>query len=100
MGIGSIFSRLFGGSREGPAVPEQEPEDYNGFLIVPRPQAEGGQFRTAGTIRKEVDGQPREVGFVRADLHPTLDAAVQHSLAKGRQIVDEQGERMFSAERV
>lgn len=99
MGIGSLFRNLFGGSGEQ-EVPEQAPEEYNGYTIVPQPQPEGEQFRTAGTIRRQFEDGPREVRFVRADLHSGLEAAVQHSLSKGRQIIDEQGEQMFTAERV
>jgi hypothetical protein len=42
------------------------------------------------------DGPERnEHRFVRAETHATLDEAVAFSLAKARQIIDEQGDRLF-----
>ena len=37
----------------------------------------------------------KEHQFIRADRFAALDDAVEVSLTKGRQLVDEQGERMF-----
>ncbi|WP_375461894.1 HlyU family transcriptional regulator [uncultured Enterovirga sp.] len=94
----SLWKRLFGGSpaaEPGPAKPAAE-EEHKGFTILAEPyQAEGGQFQTAGTVRKEVDGTVKEHRFVRADRFATQDDATEFSLQKGRQLVDEQGERMF-----
>ena len=64
-------------------------------IIRAMPYKEGGQFQTAGTISKEIDGAVKEYKFVRADRFSTLEEAADLSLSKGRQIVDEQGERMF-----
>ena len=38
----------------------------------------------------------KEHKFIRADRHASYDDAVEFSLAKARQIVDQQGERMFN----
>jgi hypothetical protein len=37
----------------------------------------------------------KEHRFIRADRFAALEDAANHALVKGRQIVDEQGERMF-----
>jgi hypothetical protein len=47
-------------------------------------------------ILKEIEGQMKEYKFVRADRFTTIEEAADLSLSKGRQIVDEQGEKMFS----
>ena len=51
--------------------------------------------RPAGVVSKEIDGVLKEHRFVRADRFAALDDAVDVSLRKGQQIVDEQGERIF-----
>lgn len=92
----SLFG--FGGSKEesgGPAATAKEAE-HKGFIIRATPYKDGGQYQTAGTILKEVEGQMKEFKFVRADRFSTMEEAADLSLSKGRQIIDEQGERMFS----
>jgi hypothetical protein len=43
-----------------------------------------------------VDGAPKEHRFVRADRFSDEDAAADHAIMKGQQIVDQLGERVFS----
>lgn len=69
--------------------------DHKGFTITATPFRNEGQFQTAGTITRTVEGAAKEHKFIRADRHASMDDAVTFSLAKGRQIVDEQGERLF-----
>ena len=91
----SFLKSLFGfgsSSREAPAA---EAVDYKGFVIRPAPYLADGQYQTAGTIEKEIGGTLKQHRFVRADRHPTLEAATAFSLDKARQIVDLQGERIF-----
>ena len=94
MAIGGLLGKLFGGG--GGSAREPEPEageavEHGGFTIVPAPIKEGGQYRTAGTISREVDGQMKSARFIRADNHSDRQAAMDHSVRKGMQIVDEQG---------
>ncbi len=92
----SLFG--FGGGTEeakgGPAATAKEAE-HKGFIIRATPYKEGGQYQTAGTIVKEIGGEMKEYKFVRADRFTTIEEAADLSLSKGRQIVDEQGEKMF-----
>lgn len=95
----SFLKSLFGlggdkAADDKPAAVAKEAE-HKGFVIRAMPYKEGGQFQTAGTISKEIDGEMKEYKFVRADRFSTLEEAADLSLSKGRQIVDEQGERMF-----
>ena len=91
----SFWKKLFGG---GGAQEEAAGEavEHKGFLIRPTPFTEGGQYQTCGVVSKEIDGVLKEHRFVRADRFAGLDDAVEVSLRKGQQIVDEQGERIFS----
>lgn len=93
----SLFG-LGGGKEEGssgPAATAKEAE-HKGFIIRATPYKDGGQYQTAGTILKEIGGETKEYKFVRADRFSTIEEAADLSLSKGRQIVDEQGEKMFS----
>jgi len=90
----SFWKRLFGGAESGPAKPARE-EEHKGFLIQAAPYAEAGQFQVAGTISKDVGGERREHRFVRADRFATVDEAAEFAIMKGKQIVDQQGERIF-----
>ncbi len=103
MGIGSIFKNMFGGgnAEQGePVMTVAASEEYNGFLIEATPMEEAGQFRTAGTISREVDGIKKSVRFIRADNSTDREHSANHALAKGRQLIDEQGERLLERELV
>jgi hypothetical protein len=97
----SFWQSLFG--RRAPADSAEpklgEAVEYNGFVIRSAPIAEGGKYLTAGVIEKDVGGVRKVHRFIRADTHPSFEAAASFSLDKGRQIVDLQGERMFDDRR-
>ena len=50
----------------------------------------------AGTIEKTIGDELKTYQFVRADRMSSRDEAVSFALAKGRQIIDEQGEGVFA----
>jgi hypothetical protein len=89
-----FFTRLFGGAAAAP--PEEDPIDYNGYRIRPTPFPRLGQYQTAGIIEKEIGGAVKEHRFVRAETHSSHEEAIAFSIAKAKQIVDEQGDRIFS----
>ena len=94
----SFLKRLFGGgggSDEGAGGKPTKQIEYKGFTIAATPYKNDGQYQTSGVVSKEIDGVLKEHRFVRADRFAALDDAVDVSLRKGQQIVDEQGERIF-----
>jgi hypothetical protein len=95
----SFLKRLFGmgggGDAAGSTAPVREVE-HKGFVIRATPFKEGGQFQTCGTVSKEIGGEMKEHRFIRADRFPSVEGAADHAIFKGKQIVDEQGERVFS----
>ena len=93
----SFWKSLFGGGSSGGAETASEPLEYNGFIIRAAPYKAEGQYQTAGTIEKVIDGITKEHKFIRADRHASYDDAVEFSRGKARQIVDQQGERMFGS---
>jgi hypothetical protein len=87
-----LFARLFG-SATAPA--EEDPVEYTGYRIRPTPFPRQGAYQTAGIIEKEVGGEVKEHRFVRAETHSSHEEAIAFSIAKAKQIIDEQGERLF-----
>ena len=91
----SFWKNLFGGGGSAEAAPAPG-EDYKGFTIRGTPMAAGSEYQLAGTIEKEIGGELKVHKFVRADRMSSRDEAVTMALNKGRQIIDEQGEKIFS----
>ena len=96
--MASFFSKLFGGSSDkassGPA--RGDPVSYNDYVIQAAPEEAGDQWRLAGVIIKQSDDGPLERKFLRADTFPSRDEAVEFSVRKAKQIIDEQGARLFA----
>ncbi|MDZ7709628.1 MAG: HlyU family transcriptional regulator [Roseovarius sp.] len=90
----SILSRLFGSGakREAQELPA---DDYNGFRITPAPQEESDGYRVGARIEKEIGGEVKVHHFLRADVVRDRDEAAALSLRKAKQVIDEQGERIF-----
>ncbi len=92
----NLWTRLVGErGRDNAEKAAAEAVEYKGFRIRPAPYAAKGQFQTAGIIEKDFEDGMKEHRFVRAETHPSKDDAAAFAIAKGRQIIDEQGERMF-----
>jgi hypothetical protein len=89
----SFLKKLFGGGA-GKAEAGASRE-YKGYVITATPIKEGGQFRLAGMISKEIGGVVKEHRFVRADLFTSKDEAVQFAFMKGELIIDQSGDAIF-----
>lgn len=91
--MASFLSRLFG-SKSASEAPSNA-EDYKGYRVTPAPRKEGGQYRVAAVIEKLSDGATLRHDMIRADLTASLDEATSISLAKARQMIDQQGDKIF-----
>ena len=89
-----FLSKLFGG---GKALPKKEiePIEYNGFLIYPEPIAEGGQFRIAGQITKELDGELKSHRFIRSDVLSSESDACELMIKKAKMFIDQSSGNVF-----
>ena len=93
----SFLKKLFGGgSKESASAGPKRQLEYNGFVISATPYKEGGQWQTCGTLTKTIDGAVKEHRFIRADRFADEEAAADHAILKGQQIIDQLGERCFS----
>jgi hypothetical protein len=90
----SLWSRLFG-NRDDNTAPGPEPIEYEGFLIYAEPIREGTKWRIAARIEKAVGDDLKRHDLVRADTLDSQDEAVEATLRKARQVIDEQGARLF-----
>lgn len=95
----SLWDSLMGKGGGGAEEVAAEPVEYKGYRIRPSPYQAGSQYQTSGIIEKDFPSGTKEHRFVRAESHPSREDAVEFSLIKARQIIDQQGDRMFVAER-
>jgi len=99
----SFLKKLFGG---GAAKPEEdkpaeaEPVHHKGFDIIADPIREGSVYRVSARIEKEVNGERRSQRMVRADTTSALNEAVETSVFKAKQVIDQQGEGLFQGNQV
>lgn len=90
----SLFSKLFGGGEKS----EPDPVSYKGFEIFADLMPEGGKYRLLARIEKTIDGDRNTYTVIRADVFESRDQAESFSIAKAKQVIDEQGERLFGSE--
>jgi hypothetical protein len=69
--------------------------EYKGYRIRPRPYRANGHYQTAGVIEKDFSDGMKEHRFIRADTHQNVDDAIAFAIAKAKQIIDQQGDRIF-----
>lgn len=92
------LKRLLGG---GERAPERAPAvDYEGYQIVAAPRQVSGGWSTEGFICAEVDGEPREAHFIRADTCMSREDAIEASRSKARKIIDERGDTVLGGDRL
>jgi len=84
----SWLSKIFGGGD----APAAAAETYKDYAITPQPQKEANGWRIGALIEK--DGESHHM--IRADVLNDLDSANAASVSKAKQVIDEQGERLFS----
>ena len=90
-----LFSRLFG-SKKPVAELHVEPIEYKGFLIYQEAIAESGQYRIAGRIEKEIDGEIKTHRFIRSDVLSSRSDADEFMLKKAQMFIDQMGTNIFN----
>jgi hypothetical protein len=92
----AMFAGLGGGQGGESEGPPAEAVEYKGYRIRPAPYKTNGLYQTAGTIEKDGPEGTKEHRFVRADTHSSRDAAIEFAISKAKQIIDLQGDRIFT----
>ena len=87
----SLLKKLFGGG----APAEAEPEIYKDFRIFPTLQKESDGYRISARIEKDVNGETKVHSLIRADTIASKDEATAATMAKAKQLIDEQGDALF-----
>jgi hypothetical protein len=88
----NFLSRLFGKSE--PKAPEAIL--HKDFRIFPQPIKEGAVFRIAARVEKDFGAETKIHSLIRADTRNTVDEAVESSVAKAKQAIDQLGDSLFS----
>jgi hypothetical protein len=98
--LSTLWRRMSGTGEATARVEEAQPAvEYNGYRIRPTPYAAGGQYQTAGIIEKDFADGTKQYRFVRAETHPSSADAASFAISKGKQIINEQGDRVFELSR-
>jgi hypothetical protein len=93
----AVWARMTGARAAGGSDEPNPPAiEYQGYRIRPTPYRTEGHYQTAGIIEKNFPDGPKQHRFVRADTHPNKDNAVAFAITKAKQIIDLQGDRMFT----
>src|SRR5262249_15201823 len=93
----AAWARMTGGRAAGESDEPNTPAiEYQGYRIRPTPYRTEGQYQTAGVIEKNFPDRPKLHRVVRADTHHNKDDAVPLAISKAKQIIDLQGDRMFT----
>jgi hypothetical protein len=94
--VKGFLGRLFGGQEKSAGEPTPgDAVEYNGYRIRPAVFRTEGQFQTAGVIEKDSPDGTKVHRFIRAETHGSADDAAAFALIKGKQIVDQNGDRIF-----
>src|SRR4029453_5915232 len=93
----AAWARMASGRGAGEAAEPNTPAiEYQGYRIRPTPFRMEGQYKTAGIIEKNFPTGLKKHRFVRAHTHHNRDDAVAFAITKAKQIIDLQGDRMFT----
>ncbi len=95
MSLGSFFNAF----KQKPSKPATSVE-YKGMYITAVEKIDNSQFHTSGAITRNVQGVEQKAYFIRADKHSSQTQAEEHTIQKGKQIIDEQGESLFDREHI
>lgn len=95
MPLGDLLRRFLGGGRAGAGPERGEAVEYRGYRIVPLVRPQGGQYLTCALIEKDFPEGSKQHELIRADTHPSADEAKAFAIRKARQVIDEQGDRLF-----
>ncbi|MBL0372849.1 transcriptional activator HlyU [Rhizobium sp. KVB221] len=93
--MAGFFSKLFGGSSSVATPTKEQTQKIGEYTVYATPRKEGAQYRLAGRIEHEANGQKMVRNFVRADLFSSESDTVETTFRKAKQIIDQHGSTLF-----
>src|SRR5262245_47731723 len=93
----SAWAHLAGAAAGASEAASAPPVEYKGYRIRPAPYRADGHYQTAGTIEKDTPEGVKEHKFIRADTYQTREDAIAFTISKAKQIIDNQGDRIFTS---
>jgi hypothetical protein len=98
--MAGFFSKLFGGFSGGAAGSsaggKEHMQKIGEYTVFATPRKEGAQYRLAGRIEHEANGEKLIRNFVRADLFSSEDDTVETTFRKAKQIIEQHGAGLFA----
>ena len=92
----SFLKKLFGGgSTSHVDKSASSASEYKGFTVRAAPYQEQGQWQMCGTIEKTLNGDIQSHRFIRADKFSSHEQAVEFTVSKAHQIIDQMGDTVF-----
>jgi len=97
--MAGFFSKVLGAFSGGGAAAvaggKEHAQKIGDYTVVATPRKEGAQYRLAGRIEHDVNGETLIRNFVRADLFSSEDDTVETTFRKAKQIIDQNGAGLF-----
>lgn len=95
--VSKVLSFLGGKAPAAVNAPAEESREvYQDCTLIAQPIRDGNQFRIAGRIEKKSGDSILQRHFIRADVFNGEKEAVEFTLRKARQIVDQHGASLFA----
>jgi hypothetical protein len=97
--MAGFFSKLFGfsgGDAASVASGKEHVQKIGEYTVFATPRKEGAQYRLAGRIEHEANGEKLVRVFVRADLFSSEDDTVETTFRKAKQIIEQHGAGLFA----
>ncbi len=88
----SFWNKLFGTSSAEPT-----PEVYKECRIFPTLKKGSDGYRVSARIEKVFEDQTKVHTLIRADVIRSEEDALAATLAKAKQVIDEQGDGLFAS---
>ena len=89
------LKKMFSGSAQSAEAVSEPVVEYKGFQIVASPQEGDGGWSTEAMISKQIGEELKTHHFIRADKTGSRDGAIDLTMNKCRQTIDQLGDRLF-----
>jgi hypothetical protein len=93
--LSKLFGAFSGGDDASVAGGKEQMQKIGEYTVYATPRKEGAQYRLAGRIEHEANGETLIRNFVRADLFSSETDTVETTFRKAKQIIEQHGQGLF-----